>query len=66
MSDAWLGVLVSASLIGTGIFLIQRDPAKLTGAGATPKQLRQGGFIGIAFGAMLAGFTVYLYLRGSR
>jgi hypothetical protein len=65
MSLALQGVLVSAFLIGTGIFQLLRDPAKLTGK-TSPKQLRQGGVIGLIMGALMAVLAFYLFLRGGQ
>jgi hypothetical protein len=66
MSYVLLGLLTSASLIGSGIFLLNRDTSKLSGNAATPKQLRQGGWLALLFGVVMAGFAVYLFLRGMR
>jgi hypothetical protein len=66
MSDVLLGALASISLVGTGILLLLRDPAKLSGIGAKPEQLRQGGVAGIVLGAAMAAVTVYLFLRGAQ
>jgi hypothetical protein len=65
MSLALQGVLVCVCLIGTGIFLFLRDPAKLTSE-TSPKQLRQGGVIGLIMGALMAVVAVYLFLRGGQ
>jgi hypothetical protein len=66
MNDRWLGVLVSTSLIGVGIFLLNRDPAKLSGKGAGPTELRQAGYLGMILGVVMASVTVYIFLRGTR
>src|ERR1035437_4669224 len=66
MSLILQGVLVSASLVGVGIYLLQLDMAKRPEARTTQKQMRQGGVLGILFGAIVAGFTFDILLRGAQ
>jgi hypothetical protein len=66
MSLLLQGVLVSASLVGVGVYFFWLIPSRRSDAKMTTSQMRQAGFLGILFGAVMAGFTVYLFLRGTR
>jgi dipeptide/tripeptide permease len=66
MTDILLGIFVSISLLGIGIFLLLRDPAKQAGSRTKPNQLRQAGMVGIVIGILMAVVTVYVFLKGVR
>lgn len=66
MTDVWLGIALSASLIGTGFFLLNRDPSKLSGRGSSASDVRQGGNLCIVLGAVMAAATVYIFVRGAK
>jgi len=60
------GVLASVALVGTGIFFLRLDMGKRSLARVTQKQMQQAGILSIILGAILAGFTVYIFMRGGR
>lgn len=64
--NAWLGVLVSASLFGTSILLLFRDPSKLSGKGASGGEVRDLAILVTVLGVLMAGITVYIFQRGTR